>query len=401
MVFLAFSVVSSGCRSTSDEEAEEKKSVTAAGKPAEGPVEPFLDEPRFDTQQLFEGGRFPNVVVAVDGTVLATWGKEQLRVRRSEDGGDSWGAATELAGGVQHGGGVTVDETTGHIFAFAESEHPPAPVVVYRSTDQGKTWSEYDTTLRPNDRGHAPSMHMAEHGITLRHGDHRGRLLRPARYFGEGNSESDYPDHYNTAIYSDDGGATWHASDPFPEFGTGEGAVVELSDGTIYYNSRRHWAPEGTNPRRRWEAWSYDGGKTWEDASLNEVLPDGAQHRDYGCMGGLVRLPVEGRDILVFSNIVSEGGRQNGHVWISFDGGTTWPLKKQIDDGAFAYSSVAAGRPGTPSAGMIYLMYEMYGEGEGGAEMARFNLAWLLDGTKTGDGDVPDWVTEGTGTTEE
>jgi hypothetical protein len=53
-----------------------------------------------------------------------------------------------------------------------------------------------------------------------------------------------------------------------------------------------------------------------------------------------------------------------------------------------AYSSLAAGRPGTPSEGWIYLQFE-HGEGKqqyAGCQIARFNLAWLLAGEATGDG---------------
>ena len=144
-------------------------------------------------------------------------------------------------------------------------------------------------------------MHMSERGMTLRHGPKAGRLLRPARVYGGRTG-------YNTAIYSDDRGKTWHPSAPFPASGTGEGTVAELSDGRVYYNSRRHWAPEDENARMRWTAHSDDGGETWKDLSVSKVLPDGAQHTDYGLMAGLVRLPVGGRDILVFSNIVSSRG---------------------------------------------------------------------------------------------
>ena len=41
----------------------------------------------FEIQELFSDERFPNVVVATDGTVVASWGRENYRVRRSEDGG--------------------------------------------------------------------------------------------------------------------------------------------------------------------------------------------------------------------------------------------------------------------------------------------------------------------------
>jgi sialidase-1 len=46
------------------------------------------------------------------------------------------------------------------------------------------------------------------------------------------------------------------------------------------------------------------------------------------------------------------------------------------DEGSFAYSSLTAGRAGTPSEGFIYLFYES----DGGGKMARFNLAWLTGG---------------------
>jgi sialidase-1 len=107
-------------------------------------------------------------------------------------------------------------------------------------------------------------------------------------------------------------------------------------------------------------------------------------------MAGLVRLPVDGHDILLFSNIdvpadqkdedvpfeLRTSRRFNGTVWVSFDGGKTWPVKRVVDEGSFAYSSLTAGRAGTSSEEWIYLFYES----NGGAKMARFNLAWLTEG---------------------
>jgi sialidase-1 len=120
-----------------------------------------------------------------------------------------------------------------------------------------------------------------------------------------------------------------------------------------------------------------------------KALPDGPRDTGYGLMGGLVRLPVKCKDILIFSNVESPKGRHHGTVWASFDGGKTWPLKRLVTEGAFAYSSLDVGRPGTKSDGWIYL----FSEGAGG-EMWRFNLSWLLAGTKTGNGEVPKWIGE-------
>jgi len=233
---------------------------------------------------------------------------------------------------------------------------------------------------------------MNDHGITLRRGPHKGRIIRPSRWYAGRNERQRWPQHYTNAIYSDDQGKTWHSSEPFPAFGTGEATIAELSDGRVYYNSRRHWAPEGKNPRRRWTAISEDGGKTWKNLQFCEALPDGPQNTNYGCMAGLTRLPIKGRDVLLYSNCDSPGGRNHGTVWASFDGGKTWPLKRLVYEGRFAYSSMTSGRPATKTDGWVYLHFE--GGPKGGSTMARFNLSWVLGGKKTGNGDVPDWGTE-------
>lgn len=357
-----------------------------SGETQEGSLDSFLGDPVVEIQTVFQSERFPNVVVSKKGTVIATFGSKTLRVRRSEDGGKTWGEPIMVAEKGIHGGGTTVDEGSGDIFVFVEEKHPPAPLTVYRSQDDGKNWAVADVTIKPDSEGREVSMHMNERGITLRHGGHRGRLIRASRHYGAGNRpKSLFPTHFTNAIYSDDGGKTWQASEPFPHMGTGEAAVVELSNGRIYYNSRRHWAPEDENPLRRWIAWSDDGGETWQDGGICKALPDGPQDTDYGCMGGLVRLPVKGQDILLYSNCDSPKGRNRGTIWGSFDGGKTWPVKSLIHEGSFAYSSLTAGRPGTDSEGWVYL----HVESSGGSKVARFNLSWLLEGEPTGDGKVP------------
>ena len=351
-------------------------------------IDAFLGPSQMELQTLFQDERFPNIVVTRQGTLLATWGSHSLQVKRSEDGGHSWGPALTIAATGIQGGGTTVDETSGDILAFAESAHPPAVVTVYRSRDDGRTWqAQPQATIQPDTHGHAPSMHMNEHGITLRHDDYAGRLLRASRFYADKNEPAQWPLHYTNAIYSDDGGQTWHTSDPFPENGTGEAALVELADGTIYYNSRVHWQERPRNTRRR-SALSKDGGQTWQDWRVVQVLPDGHQHRSYGCMGGLTRLPLPDRDILIFSNLdTPHATRERISVWASFDGGHSWPVKRQVDAGPAAYSSLIAGRPDSPTQGWIYLHYER--GSRGGSAVARFNLSWILQGELTGDGSLP------------
>lgn len=362
--------------------------TVAATEDSDAQLRPFLQTPQLLIQSVFRDERFPNVVVTPKGTIVVTWGNSVIRSRRSTDAGLTWEPAVVIDSKGFQGGGTTVDTTTGNLLAFVEAGHPPAEVRVYRSEDDGKSWNAETVSIQPDAHGNSPSMHMNEHGITLQHGEHAGRLIRPTRYYGEGNRPpSLWPTHYTNAIYSDDGGKKWSTSEPFPENGTGEACIVELSDGRLLYNSRRHWAPEGKSPLRRWTSFSDDGGATWSKASLCEILPDGPQNTNYGCMGGLVRLPVDGRDILIYSNCDHPNARKNGTVWCSFDGGTTWPIKRVIDAGDFAYSSLNVGTNGTVSEGWIFLNYESHG-----AKVARFNLAWILEGQKTGDGQVPDWI---------
>ncbi|HNX78753.1 MAG TPA: sialidase family protein [Prolixibacteraceae bacterium] len=333
---------------------------------------PEKEKPLLEIYEKFAiyDGSMPNgwngdIMVARDGSVLAD--------RRSIDGGVTWGPKIPLLGGA----GRVLDETTGDILKLEPGAGNRKPDnYLYRSRDNGLTWVKENVIRHPDVNGWVPIISGCEEGITLRYGKHKGRLLLPSRVMVNYNSTNDslLPYHYSSANYSDDGGKTWYSSAPFPVKGTGEAALVELSDGTIYYNSRNH-----NRAGNRDIAFSYDGGETWTDNYIDPVLPDGPPNV-YGCKGGLARLEIEGYDVLIFSMndnpngptaIHSTEGRINMTVWASFDGGKTWPVKRLVHKTG-GYSHLASGRPGTPSAGWIYLTTTgLY---------ARFNLAWVTWG---------------------
>ena len=401
--------------------------LTAAGKPAEGPLEEFLDEPVFDLQIVFDESnhvREPLLAIAVDGTLLAIRDKAQ-QLRRSENGGQSWGEVVDVPITFSDSN-MIVDEATGEIVSVRLWSGTDT---VFRSSDHGKTWTEQQTTINldtllarftktgakqrvtkgaPHKSGtyylHASG---GESGVTLRHGKHQGRLLITATFRPHAKahpSDRNPTDAiFSCAIYSDDHGSTWKLSELFPEGYTEEAALVELHDGRIYYNSRSHSGyydqtlarPLRPDETLRREAWSNDGGETWQDLRVSPILPDGGGYnRGYGMRAGLTRLPVKDQDILIFSNADTGGGdRKAMTVWASFDGAQTWPVKRLVYAPHGAYSSLVAGRPETTSEGLIYLLFEGGSEGAYAAmQVARFNLAWILAGERTGNGEIPQWV---------
>ena len=346
----------------------------------------FLGTPTLNIQQLFDGRGGRDIISTRAGNVLAFHGNQ---FRESLDGGVTWSPPREI--GPDAGGGAVVNETSGEVLLVRADKG-----FLWKSRDHGRTWTRETIKILPNGFGHGSpdgvplSVGAFQPGITLQFGKHKGRLLMPGRIFGPKNSNDVEwrPYHYNTAMFSDDSGATWQVSAPFPILGSGEGALAEISTGSILYSSREHMSVGN-----RYLGWSHDGGALWIGAYQDPVLPDGARGTSYGCMGGLIRLPIEGADILLYSNLDSEGGklpdkvggstssgRERITVWASFDAGKTWPVKRLVHAGPSAYSNLGVGRGGTPSEGKIFLHYE------GGAKhcyeavhVAVFNLSWLLN----------------------
>ena len=341
------------------------------------------ETPVFEMQDLYQDKRIPNITMAADGSILALIGSGKV-LRRSEDGGKTW--SDEQVIGSDSVGSAILDTNTGDVMVVAADKG-----FLYRSRDDGKTWEKESIVIKPNAYGHgspdgvSTRTSCSESGLTLQHGEHKGRLLMPARIMApKGTNEQEYwPYHYNTAIYSDDGGKTWQVAYPL-QSGTGEGTLAELSTGVIYYNSRCHMAVD----HRRRIAWSHDGGNMFVDWQVAEDLFEVGEpfyfkygtKPSYGCNAGLVRLPLEttgGKDVLIFSTPDQPGGhRFRMTVWASFDGGRSWPVKRLVYEGMSAYSSLTAGKDGS-----IYLLFER-GEKKlyDTVRVARFNLEWVTEG---------------------
>ena len=241
---------------------------------------------------------------------------------------------------------------------------------VAESRDRGKTWSDKKVKLFANTKGCYGHSHGAASGIITRSQAAKDRLVVPARFFTmPGESASNLQkNHYNCALFSDDHGQTWHTSEPV-QVGTGEGCLAELSDGRIYYNSRAYFL----DGKRR-IAWSYDGGETFTDFSVDEVLTEPING---GCNAGMAIYPPDlsdGNDIILFSNPAGEQ-RERMTIRASFDGGLTWIAAKIIHEGPAAYSSMAVANDGT-----IYVLFENGDQHPyERISLASFTLEWLLN----------------------
>lgn len=267
----------------------------------------------------------------------------------------------ERAGWVAAMGTATLDVHSGRLLLtyylacaeWAKTSDDPGPHVhtgAYLGVRRhgGKRWHHALLRAEANSHGAIASNHGSSQGIVLGTKPYKGRLLAPGRFQTRpGESPGTLKaHHYNCAMFSDDQGLTWQTGEPV-QVGTGEGCLVELSDGRIYYNSRAYFM----DGKRR-TAWSCDGGQTFADFGIDEAL---TEPFNGGCNAAMAVYPARlsrGMDIILFCNPAAQG-REQLTVRASFDGGLSWPVSELIHPGPSAYSSMTVGNDG-----VIYILFE-------------------------------------------
>lgn len=210
------------------------------------------------------------------------------------------------------------------------------------SDDEGATWSAPREVTRGTKRENGATTIASGPGIgiQLTRGQHQGRLLMP---FNEG----PFWQWQNYAAYSDDGGETWQCGESVPgallpdaKLGTrsqiNEVQMVELSDGRVRLNSRQF---AGAKVRKT--AVSADGGVTWSNVEDVPAL------RDPSCMASIFRYSFEPGKGRIFYSGPDSLKRENGTLYESTDDGTTWPTKRVLWPGSFAYSILTRLADGT------------------------------------------------------
>lgn len=213
----------------------------------------------------------------------------------------------------------------------AEGQSFVSSYLVY-SDDEGTSWSKpREITAMVGRQAHFG----ASEGRQLTMGEHRGRLLLPGSVMDlddTGNIIRKQPCVWR----SDDHGKIWKRSPVpvpaeilSPRNTSSEARVTELADGTLLYNQR-------TRNTGRQLSWSEDGGVTWSETRKAQEL------KATQCNGIMITLRDargELTNTVVFS-VPSPGGRSDGLIYVSHDGGKTWPIVKDTIPGNFAYSAL-------------------------------------------------------------
>jgi len=307
--------------------------------------------------------RIPSLLVSTKRTLLAFCegrktsesddGDNDLVLRRSFDGGKTWGPLQLVH---EEGGDAVitvgnpcavVDRTTGTIWLTMNKKN--GFILVTSSDDDGKSWTPVrDISSDVSPPGWGWYAMGPGCGVQLQHGPHKGRLVVPANHRTTKDRSGPSSSH---VIYSDDHGKSWKLGGIVGSH-TNECQVAELHDGTLVINCRNHWGRSGNDPSKKGKrvvAKSTDGGLTWGEPMLDEELPEPT------CQAGLIAMTkpaADGKTRLVFSNPAARS-RDRMTVRASDDGGETWPKAKLIHPGSTGYSA-----PAELSDTTVGLLYE-------------------------------------------
>ncbi len=330
--------------------------------------------------------RIPAIITAADGSLVTLTDKRKFSsidlpedidvvARRSTDGGKTWSAPVTVAQGLGryagYGDAVLVKAKSGKIIAVyvggaglsASTASNPIRTYMSTSNDNGINWtSPREITNQLFGAGCSDPVRSqwkasfcgSGHGLCTR----SGRIMVVGAVY-----EPNVSGLQNYAYYSDDEGLNWKVSNRAIAGGD-EAKVVELNNGDVLMSSR-------TSGNRLW-AISTDNGINWGDKhSWTDIWGN-------ACNGDIIRytstLDGQSKNRLLHT-LPNDASRKNVTIFLSYDEGQTWPVKKTLCAGTSAYSSLTILPDGTIGAYLEEdetLPYKMV--------FVNFSLKWLTNG---------------------
>jgi sialidase-1 len=318
------------------------------------------------SEQEGRGYRIPSMVVLPDDIILAfcesridvmlDWGDIDIVMKRSIDGGDTWGSIQiiqDLGENTVHNPCPVFDVVTKTVWlAFCINYNR---MFVMNSSDYGVTWSnpiELTEAL-----GIYPEDYCATgpgNGIQL----YSGRLIIP--------TTKTEP----CVVYSDDHGSTWTRG-MYGDVGEGpeEPQVFQAENGSLIMICR-----VGRAGGYKLVMKSSDGGETWDSYYEDKELPES------GTQASVMRftrlMNSQGSKSRVLFSSPNYYARGHMTLRMSYNDGRTWEVSKEIYEGPSAYSQIAILSDKT-----ICVLFEMgkYDYRES-LVFIKVDLEWLTDG---------------------
>lgn len=307
--------------------------------------------------------RIPAIAKSNKGTLLAFCegrklsggdsGDINLVLRRSTDGGTTWGSLiTVWDDGLNTCGNPSpvVDPVTGRIHLLMtwnlgtdkkagdfnkEGATTDTRRVWYTySDDDGVTWAEprqITSSAKKDDWGWYATGPC--HGIVLTQAPYSGRIVIPCDYNQKGSGTG-----YSHVIYSDDNGANWKIGGTVK--GGNESTVAELEDGRLIISCR-------AGGGKRLIAYSANGGETFSAPKAQNDLPDPR------CQAAMLSAQKDGRGVLIHSNCANASARTHLTLKGSTDFGATWCSGQVVWEKFAAYSDITL-----INEGIIGVLYE-------------------------------------------
>jgi len=302
--------------------------------------------------------RIPAVIKNASGALLAfcegrmanssDFGDIDIVMKRSEDGGITWGPLQVLVDRAESQAGNPAP-----VFDQLDSRYPNGRVLLFyntgnqpentirkgigmrevwyiASTDGGMSWEtpvnitaqvHHPAALEPTGADWRSYANTPGHALQIQQGPYRGRIVVAANH-SVGAPLPRFKDYRAHAFYSNDHAQSFTLSQSLSFEGSNESMAAELANGGVLLNSRN----QSGDVRARIISRSSNGGVSWDTTYFERSLIDPVNQ------GAVITLGFKkGKAIIVTSHTQDSLRRNNLMLHISRDDGFNWEPLAMID----------------------------------------------------------------------